>query len=43
MLQEEYEELKKILGATLVGARIFPCDRRECNERNDAGIYRESV
>jgi hypothetical protein len=48
MLQEEYEELRKryeeeVLGTAFEGERIFLCDGRKCNERNDIGVYNESI
>ena len=33
---------EEVLGATSLGSRIFLCDSRECNGRNDQGIYREA-
>ena len=33
---------EEVLGAASLGSRIFLCDSRKCNGRNDQGIHREA-
>ena len=33
---------EEVLGAASLGSRIFLCDGRECNGRNDQGIHRST-
>ena len=33
---------EEVLGTASLGSRLFLCDSRECNGRNDQGIHREA-